>query len=399
MRIAIIADPIDNQRGGVHVYTRELVAHLLATPSDVEWILVRERYDPLLTGAKQIVIPNIRIGMGLAALRLFFIVPLVLWWYKVDVVFEPAHFGPFNLPRRIRRVTMIHDLTPLLYPGYHRFHSQLLQRMFLKGILRRADLILANSRHTAEDIRRFFPFTRDKVLPVLLGCEPVMRPQVSLPQTWKDRVGEAYWLAVGTIEPRKNLIRLLDAYATFRLHHPEVVRLVLVGQRGWKAKPFYDALDAHPYREDIVLTGYVTDEELAALYGQAIALVYPSEYEGFGLPVLEAMACGCPVICSDVSSLPEVGGIVAQYVHPMDVAGWTAAMTMVYSWSPVHRATMQQQCLAHAAGFDWSRHARSWLEAMRAFGAIALAEEDDASADPVHAGHRSLTFSKFTPPH
>jgi glycosyltransferase involved in cell wall biosynthesis len=364
MRIAIIADPIDNQKGGVHVYTRELVAHLLRQEGGHAWFLVRERRDPSLQGVRQIVIPNIRIGLGLAALRLFMIVPLVLWWYRVDAVFEPAHFGPFNLPRRIRRITMIHDLTPLLYPQYHRFHSQLLQKIFLKGILRRADLILANSRHTAGDIRRFFPETVGRITTILLGCEPAMRPAADRSRFAGRRVSDGYWLAVGTIEPRKNLVRLLEAYRIYREEHGEPADLVIVGQRGWKAEPFYEALQAHPYRADIHLTGYVSDEELAALYSHALALVYPSEYEGFGLPVLEAMACGCPVICSDVSSLPEVGGDVALYIRPFDVRSMVDAMSEVRALSGEERAALRRRCLERAALFSWASHARQWLAAV-----------------------------------
>lgn len=365
MRIAIIADPLDNQKGGVHVYTRELVEHLLRQPGGHEWILVRERKDPGLQGARQIVLPNIRIGLGLAALRLFFLVPLVLWWHKVDVVFEPAHFGPFNLPSRIRRVTMIHDLTPLLFPHYHRFHSQLLQKVFLKGILRRADLVLANSRHTAADIRRFFPSIASRVVTISLGCGAAMHPLRE--RIWQDRHGlhGVYWLAVGTIEPRKNLVRLLEAYRQFRVRSGTAAPLVVVGQKGWKSEPFFKALGDHPYRADILLAGFVTDEELASLYSHALALIYPSEYEGFGLPVLEAMACGCPVICAGISSLPEVGGEVAWYVDPFDTEALARQMMRMASLNPEDRATLRDRCLSRAATFRWDDHARQWLAAVQ----------------------------------
>lgn len=390
MRIAIIADPIDNQRGGVHVYTRELVQHLLRQPGEHEWFLVRERFDPDLQGARQIVIPNIRIGLGLAALRLFLLVPLVLWWHKVDVVFEPAHFGPFNLPRRIRRVTMIHDLTPLLFPHYHRYHSQLLQKIFLPGILRRASLILANSKHTASDIRRHFPAVSDRIATIPLGSDPVFRPTPEPELLTALQLPGPYWLAVGTIEPRKNLVRLLEAYRLYRESDRPFTALVIVGQRGWKAEPFYEALASHPFREDILLTGYVSDEQLAALYSHALALVYPSEYEGFGLPVLEAMACGCPVICSDRSSLPEVGGEVARYVDPMDTPALVRAMDEIAGLDASGRDALKARCLRRAAGFGWEEHAHRWLER------VGRLEEIGADPEPGTPCERNMMQSQST---
>ncbi len=360
-RVAIIADPIDNQKGGVHVYTRELVSGLKPYSEYIDIILIRERFDPDLTEFRQIVIPNVRIGLGLAALRLFFIVPIVLWWNRVDVVVEPAHFGPFNLPSGIKRVTVIHDLTPLLFPQYHRYHSQLLQKIFLKGILRRASLIVANSDYTASDIDRVFPFTQGKVVAIHLGFEPGMKP-VGNEKFIDHLVGKKrFWLAVGTIEPRKNLHRLLTAYQQFRASTLVCIPLVIVGERGWKADSFFEALAHHPFKSDIHLTGYVTQDQLIELYSQAIGLVYPSEYEGFGLPVLEAFACACPVICSRVSSLPEVGGDIAWYVDPFDEADLADQMERLYQLPDDDRMRLKQKCLDRSVLFNWDIHAREFV--------------------------------------
>lgn len=360
-RIGIIADPMDNQKGGVHVYTRELVLGLKAYAEDIDFILIRERLDPTLTEFRQIAIPNIRIGLGLAALRLFFIVPIILWWNRVDAVVEPAHFGPFNLPRRIKRITVIHDLTPLLFPQYHRFHSQLLQKIFLRGILRKASLIVANSAFTASDIDRVFPFTSGKVVPILLGFEPEMTPVLESTLLTELNVEKPFWLAVGTIEPRKNLVRLLEAYQQFRTSTKVRVPLIIVGERGWKAESFFEALAQHPNKSDIHLTGYVTRDQLNALYSHAIGLVYPSEYEGFGLPVLEAFACGCPVICSRVSSLPEVGGDVAWYVDPYGVTDLADHMERLYQLEDRDRIELKQKCLTRSKLFGWDKHAREFV--------------------------------------
>lgn len=384
MRLAIIADPIDNQRGGVHVYTREMVRALLANPGKLEIILLREKKDPGLKDVRQIAIPNIRVGMGLAALRLFFIVPLVLWWHKVDAVLEPAHFGPFNLPRRIRRITMVHDLTPILLPHFHRYHSQLLQRIFLKGILKRADLILANSRYTATDIARYYPRAAVKTVPILLGCDPVFKPVHSDTRPGMANMSTPFFLTVGTIEPRKNLLRLLEAYELYRSQHQGTASLVIVGERGWKAEPFFKALSVHPFRANIQLTGYVTDELLAELYTHAEAMIYPSVYEGFGLPVLEAFACGCPVVCSGVTSLPEVGGEVAIYFDPSDSRDIVKGMLRIEALSEAERRTLRESCLQRASRFSWEDHVKVLHQALDTLRSDRMQSENELNVKRVN---------------
>ncbi|MBR9919614.1 MAG: glycosyltransferase family 4 protein [Bacteroidetes bacterium] len=363
MRIAIIADPLDNQQAGVHTYTRQLVDALLREKGQHEILLIREKRDTDLTGAEQIVIPNTRLPIGFASFRLFVLIPLVLLFKKVDVVFEPAHFGPFNLPRSIKRATMIHDLTPLLYPQYHRWHSQLLQRIFLKGILRRTDLIFSNSENTSRDLHRIFPFTEGKVQTILLGRDPFFKPADS--EETRDQLGiqKPYFLFVGTFEPRKQLQVLLAAFAEFQSGQRDKQGLVLVGGKGWKTSDIYDKIKAHPCADDIMLTGYVSKEQLRALYSGSTALIYPSEYEGFGLPILEAMACGTNVICSDNSSLPEVGGELALYFKTGDAADLYHQMQYLIA----HSAEAKEKRKAgpeRASLFSWTKHAQSFLRAL-----------------------------------
>ncbi len=363
MRIGIIGDAIDAQSGGIHIYTVELVRALAELAGDDEYILVRERHEPRIPGVRQVVIPNLRIGLVFAAFRLLVLVPLVLRWHRVDAVVEPAHFGPFNLPRRIRRITVIHDLTPVLFPHHHQYVSQRLQRLFLRRILRRADLVLSNSNHTTADIRRFEPQVSDRIKTLHLGTPGGLAPVAARPADMEEH---AYWLSVGTIEPRKNLVRLLEAYRRFREETGAQVKLVVVGRRGWKAAAFFEALARHPYRADIELPGYVTRETLASLYSHSLGLLYVSEYEGFGLPVLEAFSCGCPVICSQVASLPEVGGPVARYVDPLDPASIAGGMADLYRASPGAVAAVRAAAIERAATFSWGTYARECMAALRA---------------------------------
>ncbi len=358
MKIAIIADPLDNQRAGIHVYTRELVRALLKYDRVNEYVLIRERIDPELD-VRQIALPNVRLPIGYASLRLFFIVPYTLRRLGVDAVLEPAHFGPFNLPRHVRRITVIHDLTPLLLSSFHRYHSQLLQKIFLRRILQRASLILSNSRNTTADLERVFPFTATRIATIPLGKGVQFKPSPSREFLDEYDIDAPYWLSVGTIEPRKNLEFLLGVYATFRAMHPARVQLVIVGQRGWKSESFYAALEVHPNRADILLTGFIEKHHLPQAYTHALALIYPSIYEGFGLPIVEALACGTSVICPANSSLTEVGGELAYYFETNDQAGLLQQMQTVAGGG-------QKVSTRRAAGPAWAAHF-SWQSYVERF--------------------------------
>lgn len=364
MKIAILADPLDNQKAGVHVYTKGLVDALIHYGQGHEYVLIREKKDPdLPSRVQQIVIPNYRFLLSFATLRLFFIIPLVLRWLKVDAVLEPAHFGPFNLPKRILRITVIHDLTPLIFPQYHVWHGQVLQRLFLKSILKKTRLILTVSQNTCADLNRIFPFTTTKTVVIPPGRDLFFQPDTSKTVLQKWRIDAPYFLFVGTIEPRKNLVFLLEAYQQFRAQNEDRILLLLVGGKGWKYQSFYDALAGHPFNKDIILLGYVDKSELPALYTQSLALIYPSIYEGFGLPVLEAMACGAAVICSNRSSLPEVGGNAALYFDPENKMALLSQMEAIVRNKSLikskKRLSLQQSYL-----FSWQDFAKAFFEAI-----------------------------------
>ena len=357
MKIAILADPLDNQSAGVHTYTKQLIEALAKYDTVNEYLIIRQKVDPSLN-LPQLAIPNSKFP-GHASLRMFFIIPFILRKEKVDAVLEPAHFGPFNLPKRIKRITMIHDLTPLMYPQYHRFHSQLLQRIFLKRILQKANLILSNSENTTKDIVQTFPHTKSKVKTILLGRDVDFHPISTRNYLNKNKLSLPYFLFTGTIEPRKNLITLLDAYQLFREQTDEKVMLIFAGKKGWKTEAFFNKLEKHPYRNDILVTGYVEKRDLIELYSHALALIYPSLYEGFGLPVLEALSCGTRVICSSSSSLPEVGGELAFYFEPHAKIELLAHMKTVFQNinEPQKKDLLQQ-----AQQFSWENYANELIK-------------------------------------
>lgn len=362
MKIAILADPLDNQNAGVHVYTREMITSLIKHNPGHQIILIRQKIDPELSSVQQIIVPARNFPPGAASMRLFFTIPRILKREKVDVVIEPAHFGPFNLPKNIARVTVIHDLTPILFPQLHRWHSQILQRFFLKGILKRADLIIANSRNTEKDILETYSFSKGKTKMIYPGMTDVSAPS-KVDLNAQFGIKKPYFLTVGTIEPRKNHLLLLSAFTLFRQRHPIPYQLVITGGKGWKSEAFFSALDQNAYKKDIILTGFIAKEQLPQLNAEACAMIYPSKYEGFGFPVLEAMVWGSIPITASNSSLIEVGGPQAYYLNHENSEELCLLMEEVSQLTPRERADKLELLKKHAENFSWDTFGKGmWQE-------------------------------------
>ena len=364
MRIVILADPLDNQTAGVHIFTREFIHALVKYDTDNEYILIREKRDESLP-LEQIEVPNIHLPIGFGALRLFFIIPLIVRRLKPDVVLEPAHFGPFNLPERIKRITVIHDLTPIIFPQFHRWHSQILQKIFLGRILKNADIVLTNSENTSQDVENYYPVTKGKVVSGLLGKEELYQPTQSREYLEQRQINFPYFLFVGTIEPRKNLLVLLEAFADYKKKDKEDTKLILIGGNGWKSESFLEALEQHPNRSDIIRPGYVEKQYLPELYTHCKAFIYPSLYEGFGLPILEAMACGAIVITSDISSMPEVGGEAALYINPSLSSSLLMQMEIVSNLNADEVADRKEKSITQAGKFSWEKFALHFKENLK----------------------------------
>jgi glycosyltransferase involved in cell wall biosynthesis len=358
-KIVILGDPIDNQRAGIHVYTRELVRAMAeVNRQQDELILIREIDKQPFEGLRQYAFRNIHYPIGYASFRLFLRIPLFMRKLKPDVVIEPAHFGPFNMPKSSKSVTVIHDLTPLKFPHWHRWHSQLLQRVFLPGILKRTDLVIVNSHHTKKDLLSFFPDLESKTKVIYPGLNPSIRKSDQAPQL--AGLDRDYFLYAGTIEPRKRVDQLLQAYALWRKSGKGEEKLVIVGERGWKTAHFDRALASHPYQEDILLTGFVSDNQLSALYTHCKLFIYPSAYEGFGFPVLEALSCGAKVLTAKNSSLTEVGGEAVTYFYE----GGDVGQNIFEALEAARKHEVNQSERERIASFTWKATAHMYFEAL-----------------------------------
>ncbi|AGI22003.1 glycosyltransferase WbpY [Pseudomonas sp. ATCC 13867] len=258
-------------------------------------------------------------------------------------------------------VMTLHDLTHVHYPQTQpRDRLAEIERRVGKGV-ERSRCVLTDSQHVAEEIRRHFALPADRVTVAPLGCAPRFHPRsaeaIAAPLQPLELVPGQYLICVGTLEPRKNLTLALKAYALL----PERVRahlpLVIVGMPGWRDETLNETLRKAVASGQVRLLGYQSDESLARLLAGARALLFPSLYEGFGLPVLEAMASGVPVVLTRTSSLPEVAGEAGVYVNAEDPQEMSIAIQRL-----VDDESFWQRCralgLERAGAFSWQRCAR-----------------------------------------
>ena len=285
------------------------------------------------------------------------IVPVQTAALGVDVYHSPNYILPATLSRP--SVVTIHDLT-FLQAALHRHTSHLYLSALTDLALRRARAIIAVSAWTRDSIVSRYPEVADRIEVIYQGLDPSFRcPSPDELDRFRVRLGRLapYVLFVGTLEPRKNVARLIAAFeraveAAGLPHH-----LVLIGARGWKTEEIDRAIALSPVRQRIHQIGYVAEEELPLWYAAADLFVYPSLLEGFGLPPLEAMASGTPVITSNCSALPEVVGDAAITVSPADTSALSAAMVRVLT-DPLFADALRQAGLRRAQLFTWSEAAR-----------------------------------------
>ena len=264
--------------------------------------------------------------------------------------------------RRVPTVLTVHDLIYHLFPEHHKPLNYWFLNRAMPLFVQRARAIIAVSESTRQDLIRCYGVPPDKATVVHEAAAPHFRPaspEAIAAVRARYRLPEGFILTVGTIEPRKNLSRLLDALQRLQQEGDDA-RLVVVGSRGWLYEGFFRHLEELQLGDSVLLPGYIPDADLPAVYSAAKVFVLPSLYEGFGLSVLEAMACGTAVVCSHASSLPEVGGDAAHYFDPTDVEEMAQTIQAVWHDEAL-RAEMGRRGLAQAARFSWARAAQETM--------------------------------------
>jgi glycosyltransferase involved in cell wall biosynthesis len=355
MKVAIDARKLHDF--GIGTYIRNLLRCLARIDAETEYVLLCRQAD--LGIARQLG-PNFRTLLEPSpnySLREQIHVPWVLLRERPDVFHAPHYVLPLCVP--CRSVVTIHDCIHLMFPQYLKNRaSHAYARAVMWAAARRSDCILTVSEASKRDILHFFNVPAEKIVVVSNAIDE--RFSIAPPEDDVARVRERYQLDqrfvlyVGNIKPHKNLVRLIEAFSELRQGELEDLKLLIIGDEISRLPALRRAVHKHKLHKHVRFLGYLPDETLAILYRLAALFVFPSLYEGFGLPPLEAMASGTPVVTSNVSSLPEVTGDAAVLVDPYDVDSLVDGMRRVLT-DPALAAEMRRMGLARAREFSWER--------------------------------------------
>lgn len=361
MHIVFLADAIDNQNAGVHFYTSNLIQSLLKEDTENTYSFIHQRENVFFEKLHHYIVPS-RKNLGYETFRKLYLIPKLLKKIKADIVVEPCHIGPFLLPRKMKKITIIYDITPVLFPQFHTRISVYTHKLLLGKTIKNADLILVPSETTKHDILSRYK-TSAEIEVTSCGVSSLQNSNHVSPQekpATLAHIQTPYILFIGTIEPRKNLSTLIDTFLELKQSHGIPHTLVLGGGIGWKNK---EMLEKAKQSKDVVLTGYLTEQEKKYLYQNADMLVYPSIYEGFGLPPLEAMNYGIPVICSTGGSLKEIFSNHSLSFDPFDKEKLKHHILTLINDSEL-RNSLAREGREYAATFTWERTAKRVIEAI-----------------------------------
>lgn len=374
LAVLLDAGPAVHQHAGLSRYTQRIAATLQAEAADAVTLrLFYNRHSdhalpPALTGIPASTLRLGQYGWRLSVLasqltRLPYL-PLARQQPRFDLYHATEHL----LPRLSRpTVLTVHDLIFERFPEHHTLTNRAFLRLAMPLFVRAATQIIAVSRHTARDLTELYQVPNAKITVVYEGVDPMFRPAPPVPLATLDAAidpARPYLLMVGTLEPRKNHQLALAALARLKASgYPH--QLLVVGGRGWLFAPIHAQVVQLGMEGDVHFTGYVPDALLPGLYSGATALLLPSVYEGFGFPLLEAMACGAPVIASDASSLPELAGDAALVTPVGDLDALVAAIRRMID-EPGLAQTLRVRGFARAKEFTWSAAARQTVDVYHA---------------------------------
>lgn len=287
------------------------------------------------------------------------IIPIPYWLFfkkKMDL----THFFNFYIPPFVKgkRVCTIHDMTIKAYPKTVRIENRIMMMLNLKKTCKRADRIITSSEFSKKEIVKYMDVNPDKISVLYSGVNlDLYKPCKNLEKIKKVRdkysIPDKYYLYLGTLEPRKNIERLIMGYGILKSKkEKKIPKLVIAGKKGWMYEDIFKLVKEKELLDDIIFTGYVTQAEAPILMSGAVAFVFPSLYEGFGMPPLEAMACGTPVITSNCASLPEVVGNDGILVDPYSVEEISNALEEIYIDSEKAKK-MSIMGIERAKKFSW----------------------------------------------
>ncbi len=348
-------------------YAFEIISRLVEShpEHDFVWVIDSPYNHSVLTA------PNLKsIQVGPPARN----VPAFLYWYNIsavlalrkikpDIWIQP--YGFCSLTSKIPQLLVVQDLAFLHFPNQISWLQQWHYKIFTPNFLRKATNIITVSEFSKKDIHLQYP-TIKKSIKVISGAANKGFAPISWEE--KEQLKEAYtdgyefFLSVGGISPRKNMMNLLKAFSLFKKWHKSNMKLVFVGRLAWQYQAFQEKLKTYKYRNDVILTGYLPDAVLQKLTASAYASLYISDFEGFGLPIVEAMQSGVPVITANNSSMAEVGGDAVLYADAKNPAAIAAQMQILYKDEKI-RETLIQKGLQSALHYNWDAAAELfWQE-------------------------------------
>jgi len=363
MNVGIDARALLSERTGIGVYTKEIAGALAAIPGvDVTLFAPRE----IAAGA---VPPGVRARTDRRLLGTLWVQTRLarrLAEERTDVLLSAVTIAPARLS--IPYVPVVHDLTPLTHPEWHRRKTIAAFVPWIERTLERAANVIAVSQATAREISARFPEVGRKITVVSHGVDPSFSAEGSPEEAAAVRRehvdGRPFILSFATLEPRKNLGALVAACERLWRERPERPDLLLAGGAGWKSAPLLAAIERSPFRERIHRTGYVAAEAVPSLFRAAEAFCYPSHAEGFGLPVLEAMACGTPAVISTAPALLELAGDAALSAPPGEESTLAEALASVLEDREI-RQRCRERGLARASQFTWAGAAEKTAAVLR----------------------------------
>jgi len=363
MKIGIIADSIDEPKTGLGTYTHNLIKNLSRFRKH-EYIIIHYKRGGIANSVPcdDSIVPIPKIPFG-KEIRKMCILPFKIRELNLDVIHETYHFGPFLFPTDKISILTVFDLSPLIFPETHRYSTVLMHKLLFPLIIRNSDKILTISESTKQDLMKYLNISEKKIIVTYLSADEKFKPlnnKAINDIKQKYKLNFPFILYVGTLEPRKNIPVLLRAFYKLKKKNLQY-KLIIAGKKGWKYKEIFEITNKLNLQKDVIFTGYVSDEDLPKLYNAADLFVYPSLYEGFGLPPLEAMACGTPVITSNTSSLPEVVGDAGIMTNPYNVDGLANAMHEVLTNDGLSE-DMIKKGLKRAKMFSWEKTAKETLK-------------------------------------
>ncbi len=369
LRVAVDYRPVEKHSSGIARYVSELVQRIESYPDLTLWLLSSDPLRPVRR-----VRPEDRFAEPYLPARIPFPFKKIVRkahteprfaavFDRVDIVWGTSYVLPTLKKISCKQIVTVHDMAAVYYP--ETIPEKMLQTLSdLPYHLDAADAVFVVSEATKVDVVKHFGTDAKKIRVIYNGVSDRFRRLDGSLEVARNRyrLPKRFFLFVGTVEPRKNLVRLIQAFN--RVGKELDQDLVIVGAKGWMASPLFDEINRSPFRDRIHLTGFVEEVDLPAVYNLADALIYPSLYEGFGIPVVEAMACGTPVVTSNVSALPETANDAAVLVDPLDTDRLAHAMERIVHDEEL-RASLRAKGLVRARRFSWDASARDVVRCFR----------------------------------